>query len=383
MSQSPAAAVHISAAFDSGNIEVVDATDAADLRLKIRHDAGGEHLQWFHFRVAGARDQPLTLHIDNAGACSYPKGWEGYQARVSTDRKTWVLAETTYDGGVLTIHHTPDADLVWFAYFAPYSHERHQDLLAACQQSPLARLDRLGTTLDGRDLDRITISTPGPGKRTLWIIARQHPGESMAEWWMEGFLGRMLDPHDALARRVREAAVVHVVPNMNPDGSARGHLRCNAVGANLNREWETPTAERSPEVRAVRDEMDRTGVDLCLDVHGDEALPYNFIAGSEGIAGWSPRLAGLLDRFLAAYMVACPDFQTRHGYPTASPGTGNMTMCTNQVAQRFDCLAMTLEMPFKDNADAPDPRMGWSPERCAGLGAAVLHPLDAVLATLR
>lgn len=41
------------------------------------------------------------------------------------------------------------------------------------------------------------------------------------------------------------------VPNMNPDGTWRGHLRTNAVGANLNREWEKPTLERSPEVTAA------------------------------------------------------------------------------------------------------------------------------------
>ncbi len=40
------------------------------------------------------------------------------------------------------------------------------------------------------------------------------------------------------------------VPNMNPDGSYRGHLRTNASGANLNREWKNPTLERSPEVMA-------------------------------------------------------------------------------------------------------------------------------------
>ncbi len=375
--------LHISSAFDSGNIHVVDASNPADVHLTIQKDVGDEHLQWFHFRVSGACGRALTLHIDNAGACSYPGGWTNYRARVSTDRTTWRLADTTYEDGVLTIHHTPSTDVVWFAYFAPYSHERHLDLLARCQASPLARLDRLGPTADGRDLDRITIGSSGPGKRTVWVIARQHPGESMAEWWMEGFLARILDPHDALARRLRNAAVFHVVPNMNPDGSARGHLRCNATGANLNREWQTPTAERSPEVLWVRNAMDATGVDFCLDVHGDEALPYNFIAGSEGIPGFTPRLAGLLEQFKAAYMLACPDFQTRHGYPVSPPGTANMTMCTSQVAQRFDCLAMTLEMPFKDNADLPDADFGWSPERCARLGAAVLHPLEAVMAGLR
>ena len=39
------------------------------------------------------------------------------------------------------------------------------------------------------------------------------------------------------------------MPNMNPDGSIRGHLRTNAKGANLNREWKEPTEERSPEVQ--------------------------------------------------------------------------------------------------------------------------------------
>lgn len=38
---------------------------------------------------------------------------------------------------------------------------------------------------------------------------------------------------------------------MNPDGSYRGHLRTNASGANLNREWKEPTLEKSPEVSSL------------------------------------------------------------------------------------------------------------------------------------
>lgn len=61
---------------------------------------------------------------------------------------------------------------------------------------------------------------------------------------------------------------------MCPDGSVRGHLRTNACGANLNREWATvkpeykaPSLERSPEVYYVLKKMDETGVDVCLDIH--------------------------------------------------------------------------------------------------------------------
>ena len=84
----------------------------------------------------------------------------------------------------------------------------------------------------------------------------------MAEWWMEGFLTRLLDPEDPVAREVLARADFHVVPNMNPDGSRRGHLRTNASGANLNREWQDTTMERSPEVFLVRERMASTGVDF-------------------------------------------------------------------------------------------------------------------------
>lgn len=372
--------MHISAAFDSGNIEVVDATDPANIQLRIRPDAGGDHMQWFHFRVVGALEVPLTLRLLNAKDCSYPKAWEGYQAAASDDRMEWYRVPTTYKDGALVIRHTPEVDAVHYAYFAPFSHERHLDLVSACQAHDDVEVSVLGQTVDGADLELITA---GSGPLVIWVIARQHPGESMAEWCVEGFLERLLDPDDALAKRLLGLATFYVVPNMNPDGSQRGHLRNNAAGANLNREWHAPTAERSPEVLAVRDKMDETGVDLCLDVHGDEELPYNFISGAEGIGGWTERQAGLQKRFLDAFVATNPDFQTAHGYGIDAPGAANMSMCTNQVAQRFDCLAMTLEQPFKDTADTPHPEHGWSPERANRLGASLLHPIAEVLPHLR
>jgi murein tripeptide amidase MpaA len=37
-------------------------------------------------------------------------------------------------------------------------------------------------------MNLITIGTPGANKRALWVIARQHPGETMAEWFVDGML---------------------------------------------------------------------------------------------------------------------------------------------------------------------------------------------------
>ena len=112
---------------------------------------------------------------------------------------------------------------------------------------------------DARRPARWTISGSASGPLQVWLYARQHPGETMAEWWMEGALERLLDEADPVARRLREKATFHIVPNMNPDGSFRGHLRTNAVGTNLNREWHAPSLEKSPEVlpRPQRDGPDR------------------------------------------------------------------------------------------------------------------------------
>lgn len=363
--------------FDSGNIEVVDPADPKNIRLKIRKDNHSDFYQWFHFRLSGAKGQSVRMVIENAAGAAYPGGWENYQACMSVDRETWTrVATTSYVDGELIIEVTPASDSVYFAYFAPYSQERHLDLIADALSYGGVSLTVLGQTLDGRDLDCLTIGT---GPKNIWVTARQHPGESMAEWWMEGFLARLTDAEDAVAQSMLKKATFKIIPNMNPDGSVRGHLRTNAGGANLNREWDMPTMERSPEVLLTRNAMDQQPPVLALDVHGDEALPYNFIAAAEGIPGFTEKQAADLDAFLEAYKQASPDFQTEVGYPKTAPGKANPAMCTNQVAARFDCLAMTLEMPFKDNANAPDPEFGWSPDRAAQLGSDTLDAMAAVI----
>jgi murein tripeptide amidase MpaA len=125
--------------------------------------------------------------------------------------------------------------------------------------------------------------------------------------------------------------------------------------------------------------MDETGVDFSMDVHGDEAIPANFIAGFEGIPSLAERQLALYQTYLDALLRVSPDFQTEMGYPIAKPRKGNLTMATNQIAERFGCVAMTLEMPFKDYHALPDSDFGWSPERCALLGRSCLAALHAMI----
>ncbi|HEY0084929.1 MAG TPA: M14-type cytosolic carboxypeptidase [Allosphingosinicella sp.] len=366
----------ISSAFDGGNIRLV-AIEGDRIDLEIVADNASDFYQWFSFRLTGAAGRAVELRILNCADAAYPLGWEGYKACMSADRDEWQRVEdTSYADGILTIRVTPGANSVWFAYFAPFTMEMHHDLVATAAAHPEVTHRSLGQTLDGQEMDYLGI---GEGPLQVWLYARQHPGETMAEYWMEGALEKLLDDADPVARRLRERATFHIVPNMNPDGSRRGHLRTNAVGTNLNREWHEPSAERSPEVLCVRAEMDRTGVDFAMDIHGDEAIPANFLAGFEGIPSFTEKQQDLFNRFSDELVRVTPDFQTRLGYEIAGPGQANLSMSTAQLAERFGAVTMTLEMPFKDNDDLPDPLYGWSPDRSRHLARACLDALYAIV----
>ena len=367
--------IDICAGFDSGNIRLVG-IDGDRVDLEIVKDHQSDFYQYFHFRAAGAKGRTLTFRILNAGGAAYAFGWPGYRTRVSTDRVAWRQTDTSYNDGILTFTYRFDSDAAWFAYFAPYSMERHHDLVARIAGADGVTLRQLGTTLDGQPLDCLTL---GDGPKQVWFYCRQHPGETMAEWWAEGALEMLTDSDNATAKALRAKATFHVVPNMNPDGSRRGHLRTNAVGTNLNREWDTPTAHKSPEVLAVRNAMDETGVDFAMDVHGDEAIPANFLAGFEGIPSWTDELGAKFYRFGEKLAETTPDFQTEQGYDKAAPGKANLAMSTNQVAERFGAVAMTLEMPFKDHDPNPDKEFGWSPQRCKTLAHACLETLAGMI----
>jgi murein tripeptide amidase MpaA len=225
----------------------------------------------------------------------------------------------------------------------------------------------------------LRVSETTKPKRKAWIIARQHPGESMAEWFIEGLLHALLDENNPQARHLLQTTEFFIVPNMNPDGSARGNLRTNTAGANLNREWLTPTMDTSPEVFLVRERMLAEGGDLFLDIHGDEELPYNFVAGCEGNPSYDARHAELETLFKNTYMAISPDFQDTHGYPKDEPGKGDLRIAANWMGEQFETLSYTIDLPFKDNADLPNESVGWSGERSAKLGADVLFPIAKVL----
>lgn len=383
-------------------------------------------MQYFSFRSfvsglhcnSGDDFESITVRYEilNAHAVSFPYAWPGTTICYTsaslepTDDALWKRNLTTgYADGKLTWTHTHISNgSTFFSYYPPYTYNRHLKLISDCASqmfvhgSPLAEynpsVESLGKTVEGREIECISI---GSGRLVAWIIHRQHPGETMAEFFAEGLLHRLFgldgperaNALDEVTQCILTQYRLYIVPCMCLDGSVLGHIRTNAVGANLNREWatvhddyEAPTLSRSPEVYSVLKKMDSTGCDFFLDVHGDESIPYVFFAGPVKTPKWGERMMNLHGYFVSCYQRANSDVQKEFGYPPPDSQVKTvklMNKATNQVSNRFDCLGLTLEMPYKDCATNPDPDNGFSPQRAKNLGRNLVDALNGVSSFLR
>lgn len=174
--------ISVSSCFDGGNGEFVGVVSGTidEVQVKVKDDVYTElervrHKQWFYFRVSGARggqaSKDVKFNIVNAGQCSYPKAWTGYNVCASYDHRNWFRVASEYDADAGHLHWTMPvtSDQIYFAYFAPYSHERHLDLIAECnalastagpselKNASEVTVRSLGNTLDGRSMDLVTI----------------------------------------------------------------------------------------------------------------------------------------------------------------------------------------------------------------------------------
>ena len=157
--------IKISHQFDAGAIDVLRADDPSAIDLNIRKDSAADIVQWFYFRVQGAKATPLTMNFLNAGQAAYPDGWKDYQAAASYDRETWFRVPTSYDGKTMVIEHTPEYDSEKLP--SVISSGLRRFARARCARSLISRAscgsDLFGTSLTtGTSTPSRSISTASP-----------------------------------------------------------------------------------------------------------------------------------------------------------------------------------------------------------------------------
>ncbi|KAG7381734.1 hypothetical protein PHYBOEH_010800 [Phytophthora boehmeriae] len=130
-------------------------------------------------------------------------------------------------------------------------------------------------------------------KKMVIISARVHPGESPANFMLDGMLQLLLHSTGESAIALRRQFVFKIIPMLNPDGVCSGCYRTDSRGVNLNRVYEDPQPHLAPTVFALKEFIlelitDYGGVDsttaqknmVYLDLHAHSNRRGCFVYGN-------------------------------------------------------------------------------------------------------
>ena len=209
----------------------------------------------FHFRIQAEKGRKLTLEFNNL-----ENVWNGKpgsvakevkQVVVSQDGKNWtaVPTESPEVGRVRVTLEMPGPSL-FVARAEPYRVSDLNRFLTEIKANPLVKIDTIGKTVQGRDLEIIRVGNDDAPNH-VFIRARAHPWEPVGNWVVEGFVHRLLKG-DADAQKFLALYNVCILPMANKDGVERGGTRFNLGGWDLNRKWDKPADPKlAPENAAL------------------------------------------------------------------------------------------------------------------------------------
>jgi Cytosolic carboxypeptidase N-terminal domain/Zinc carboxypeptidase len=277
--------------FEGGSLGRIEQVSATHFRLAVKgesdQDGRNRQANWYYFRVDGASSQPLTLDIVNLpGEYNYQpnKGaiTKDTPPVISYDDTHWEHFTTVdYDAEEpkLILHIQPRGKRFWIAHCPLYTNQTLAKLRSDIKSHPDFREESIGRTARGRDLVLWTISHgDSKARKTIWLMFRQHSWESGSSWVGDAAVRTLVAP-GAESSRLRDQVIWKILPLCDPDGVARGGVRFNINGFDLNRNWDVLDPTRMPEITAQRNAIKdwlNTGnhVDLLLSLHNTETVEY-------------------------------------------------------------------------------------------------------------
>ena len=114
-------------------------------------------------------------------------------------------------------------------------------------------------------------SLKSKNKKSVIMIGRQHPGETVGSHVIKGCIDFLLGDSDE-AKKLREIYDFQIIPMMNPDGVIVGNSRTGFAGCDLNRRWTKPNEIIHPEIYSVKNLILNTSnnqnISFIIDFHG-------------------------------------------------------------------------------------------------------------------
>src|SRR5262249_33870874 len=121
---------------------------------------------------------------------------------------------------------------------------------------------------EGRIVPRVRGGRAWRPKHGVWMVARQHAGETPASFAAEGFL-EWLAGDDPVALDLREETAGHAVPMVDGEGVYHGRYGKDSGPVDFNRDWSG--APQRPQTAALAREIGEWAAahpyDVLLDLH--------------------------------------------------------------------------------------------------------------------
>lgn len=185
-------------------------------------------------------------------------------------------------------------------------------------------------------------TTPG-APRYLLFISRQHPPEVPGALMFMAFAERLLEdrskacqePASAKCAFYSEHSLIFI-PNLNPDGVARGHWRHNLDATDLNRDWGIFAQPETQAVKNLVDTLESNGkaIAVMLDFHSTWRNVFYVPTLEE-----STRPAAFATRWLRLARAS----GSAYAFEKAPRSSGNTAIAKNYFHQRFGVPAITVE----------------------------------------
>lgn len=341
--------------FSGGNaadIEILTGGPIPEVRFA-SDPCGGTEVMWFHFRLDETAPDPTTqtkvkltwTYFDNVlGASESPDCIPVYHVPGQTWMRVKQGEETrTPDGRrqlSWTIPHP--APSVTIAFCFPYG---PSDIDAVLDRSKdYWQTAPIGLSQGGRRILRLhnAVGTLGGTQPGIYIVARQHAGETPGSWVLDGFLR-----HWAQVRK--GAYVIWTVPLVDIDGVIGGHYGKDEFPYDLNRAWGSPPMRHEALVirRDVARWKARCRPILALDLHAPGACDRDGVYAFVSKAPTGPMVAeetkwcNVLQNELQAEFAA-PEFKRVATYASRWE-TPNFAA---YMRDEMGVPALTLEIPY-------------------------------------
>ncbi len=288
-------------------------------------------LTWAYFdTIPGATELPSCLPVCLVAGQSWTRLKQGEETRTPDGRRqlSWSIPHP--------------APFVEIAFCFPYG---PPDMDAVLDRSKdYWQAAPIGLSQAGRRIIRLhnAVGVPGGTQPGIYIVARQHAGETPGSWVLDGFLR-----HWAQIRK--GAYVIWTVPLVDIDGVMLGHYGNGAYPHDLNRAWGKPAMRH--EAWVIRHDVERWKARcrpiLALDLHAPGACGrdgvYAYVAKDQSgaIAAEETKWCNVLQHELQSEFAA-PEFRR----VASSPSNPETPDFATTMRTEMGVPALTLEIPY-------------------------------------